>query len=149
MRTENDSNLLWPAHRQTEGGQTGEETEGPSGQIGNGQPSGQTGSGQSGPENSWTESDLMVERARQSWAGLKTHPDEPEENELPEKAAQVFYPAATKQSEGLWEGESEKNPFLDQHGQQYEWMEDTPSTKCNKCLVTSQLRLEVRTGGGD
>uniref|UniRef100_A0A3P8WWX6 Transmembrane protein 79b n=1 Tax=Cynoglossus semilaevis TaxID=244447 RepID=A0A3P8WWX6_CYNSE len=114
-----------------------------------------TKNGQSGPENSWTESDLMVERARQSWAGLKTHPDEPEENELPEKAAQVFYPAATKQSEGLWEGESEKNPFLDQHGQQYEWMEDTPSTKCNKyvlkvcvSLVTSALFFPFLVWGG-
>lgn len=118
---------------------------------------------------SWTESEreLMAEGERRGGgagegegAGLRTHleEEEPVENHLPEKAAQVFSPAVTvlnspsspRESEAFWEMASENSPFLgprgvpqdyNQHGYQYEWTEDKPPATCKyTCshLLTSQ-----------
>lgn len=100
---------------------------------------------------SWTESEreLMSEGERRG-AGLMTHlekEEEPVENQLPDKAAQVFSPAVTvlhspsspRESEAFWEMEAEKSPFLgpqgvpqdyNHHGYQYDWTEDTPPATC-------------------
>ncbi|KAG7474248.1 hypothetical protein JOB18_004923 [Solea senegalensis] len=121
-----------------------------------GQAEGQTG-GQTGKEDSWTESELLSEGAGPvgEWAGLRTHLDEPEENQLPAKAAQVF----TGQSEAFWDMEAEKRPFLGQHGHQ-EWTEDTPPATCGQgcyrrdilkvgvSLVTSALFFPFLVWGG-
>ncbi|KAK5873420.1 hypothetical protein PBY51_018462 [Eleginops maclovinus] len=73
-----------------------------------------------------------------------------EENQLPERAAQVFSPAVTvlRDTEAYWETQSEKSLFLgprgglqdyNQHGFQYEWTEDTPPNKLY--LNQEQLKL--------
>lgn len=93
---------------------------------------------------------------------LKTYLQKEEnlgENRLPEKAAQVFSPAVTvppshsapKDEVACWEIESEKSPFLnytgvdyDQHGFQYEWTETRAPTKCKYTfsdVVLSSFRL--------
>lgn len=73
---------------------------------------------------------------------------EEEENQLPEKAAQVFAPAVTilhsspaspRESQELWEMESQKSPFLvpqgtPRHGNQFYWEEDTNPSTC-RCTV--------------
>lgn len=119
---------------------------------------------------SWTESEreLMAEgrggAGEEEGAGLKTHleeEEEPVENQLPEKAAQVFSPAVTvlhspsspKESEAFWEMESEKSPFLgpggvpqdyNHHGYQYEWPEDTPPATCGRgCPYRDVLKVGV------
>ncbi len=104
---------------------------------------------------SWTESEreLMAEGERKGedegveLMTLLQEEEEPLENHLPEKAAQVFIPAvrvlpsptSPKESEAFWEMESEKSPFLgprgepqdyNHHGYQYEWTEDTPPATC-------------------
>ncbi|XP_028280951.1 transmembrane protein 79-like [Parambassis ranga] len=87
-------------------------------------------------------------------AGLRKHlgeeEEEPQENHLPEKAAQVFSPAVTvlpsppspRDREGFWERESEKSPFpgprrvphdYNHHGYQSEWPEETPPARCGQC----------------
>lgn len=81
-----------------------------------------------------------------------THLEEPVENHLPEKAAQVFNPAVNvlpspsthKESETFWEMQSERSPFLgprgvpqdyNQHSFQYDWTEDAPPARCKyTCL---------------
>lgn len=100
---------------------------------------------------SWTESEreLLSEGERRE-AGLVTHLEEEEEpiqNQLPDKAAQVFSPAVTilhspslaQESEAFWEMEAEKSAFLDpqgvpqdynHHGYQYDWTVDTPPATC-------------------
>ncbi|XP_041799160.1 transmembrane protein 79 [Chelmon rostratus] len=140
------STLQWPGDRQT-GGQTGK---------------GDRMSARSDislrEAVSWTESEreLMAEGERREGAGeeegvgLMTQleeEEEPVENHLPEKAAQVFSPAVTvlhspsspRESEAFWEMESEKSPFLgprgvpqdyNHHGYPYEWTEDTPPATC-------------------
>lgn len=139
--------LQWPADRQT-GGQTG------------------TADGMSARSDlslreaaSWTESqrELRAEGGGAGeGAGLVTHleeEEEPVENQLPEKAAQVFSPAVTvlqspsspRGSEAFWEVQSEKSPFLgprgvpedyNQDGFQYDWTEDPPPAACKyTCLL--------------
>lgn len=111
-------------------------------------------------------------------AGLLIHLEaEPVENHLPEKAAQVFSPTVTvlqspslpRDSEALWEMESEKSPFLgprgvpqdyNQHGYQYEWTKDTTPALCGRCcpsrdvlkmgvsLMTSALIFPFLVWGG-
>lgn len=91
-------------------------------------------------------------------SGLDTKEEEPLENQLPEKAAQVFAPAVTvlhsspvspRESRELWEMESQKSPFLvpqgiPHHENQFDWEEDTdPSTR--RCTVHHCL---WRAGGG-
>ncbi|XP_071325934.1 transmembrane protein 79-like isoform X2 [Trachinotus anak] len=182
------STMPWPGDRWA-GGQTG----------------GQTGKGdrisvRSSEAASWTESEreLMVEGERKGgvkggsgenkgvgligeWPELRTHleeeTEEPVENHLPEKAAQVFSPAVTvlpspsspRESEAFWEMESEKSPFLgprgvpqdyNQHGFQYEWTENTPPARCGRgcpsrdilkvgvSLVTSALFFPFLVWGG-
>lgn len=70
--------------------------------------------------------------------------EEPLENQLPEKAAQVFAPAVTilhsspaspRESQELWEMESQKSPFLvpqgtSHHETQFDWEEDTNPSTC-------------------
>ncbi|KAM6995284.1 transmembrane protein 79 [Tautogolabrus adspersus] len=143
---------------------------------------------------SWTESErelMVVEGERrggrggagggkQEGAGPRTHlkeEEEPTENQLPQKAAQVFSPAVTvllspsspKESEAFWEMESEKSPFLaprgvphdyNQHGYQYDWTEDKPPAACKGCcpsrdalkvgvsLMTSALFFPFLVWGG-
>uniref|UniRef100_A0A3P9LZY3 Transmembrane protein 79b n=1 Tax=Oryzias latipes TaxID=8090 RepID=A0A3P9LZY3_ORYLA len=88
---------------------------------------------------------------------LKTYLQKEEnlgENRLPEKAAQVFSPAVTvppshsapKDEVACWEIESEKSPFLnytgvdyDQHGFQYEWTETRAPTKCGLCCSSRDI----------
>ncbi|KAG7218829.1 hypothetical protein INR49_019671, partial [Caranx melampygus] len=173
------STLPWPGDRQT-GGQTGK---------------GDRVSVRSSEAASWTESEreLLAESKGgvkggaddaegveliDKWVGLKTHLEEdPAENHLPEKAAQVFSPAVTvlpspsspRETEVFWEMESEKSPFLgprvipqdyNQHGYQFEWTENTPPARCGQCcssrdilkmgvsLVTSALFFPFLVWGG-
>lgn len=92
---------------------------------------------------------------------LKEEESEAGENELPEKAAQVFSPAVTvlhspaspRDSEAFWEMESEKSPFLghqevrhdyDQHGYMHDWPEDTPPPRVGECCASRDvLKLGV------
>lgn len=92
---------------------------------------------------------------------LRTRLEEPTENHLPEKAAQVFSPAVTvlhspsspRAAEAFWEVESEKSPFLgpqgipqdyNQHGYPYEWTEDTLAAKCGcSCPSRDVLKWSV------
>lgn len=176
------STLPWPGDRRTgeqageqtgeqAGGQTGKQTgEQVSGQA-DGQTVGQTDrqtgksdrvSVKSG-EASWTESEkeLMAEEG----GGLTVKGagrDEPVENHLPEKAAQVFSPAvkvvtspsSRRGSEAFWETQSEKGSFLgrqdpskdyNQHGIQYNWTKGPPPAKCEyaypspACLLPDSL----------
>lgn len=74
--------------------------------------------------------------------------EEPLENQLPEKAAQVFAPAGTifhsspasrRESQELWEMESQKSPFLvpqgtPHHENQFDWEEDTNPSTC-RCTL--------------
>uniref|UniRef100_UPI0037E85D97 transmembrane protein 79 n=1 Tax=Semicossyphus pulcher TaxID=241346 RepID=UPI0037E85D97 len=158
------STMQWPGDRQT-GGQTG-------GHTGKADRMSVRSDISLREAASWTESEreLMVEGERrggggeEEGAGLKTHleeEEEPTENHLPEKAAQVFSPAVTvlqspsspRESEAFWEMESEKSPFLsprgvcqnyDQHGYQYEWTEDTPPATCRGgCLSRDALKVGV------
>ncbi|XP_039474910.1 transmembrane protein 79 isoform X2 [Oreochromis aureus] len=84
--------------------------------------------------------------------------EEPRENLLPEKAAQVFRPAMTalhspsslRESGPLWEMESEKSPFLGPRGvpedynQHYYLHEDLRSNKRGQCcLSTDVLKMGV------
>lgn len=138
------STLQWPGDRQA-GGQTGK-----------GDRASVRSDGSLREAASWTESEreLMAERERKGGGGaseeegpgLRTHLEkeleELEENQLPEKAAQVFSPAVTvlpspsspRESEAFWELESERGPFLtsgapqdyNQHGYQYEWATERP-----------------------
>lgn len=115
---------------------------------------------------SCTESErmLIVKREKrgggaseQPETGLVTHKkeEEPVENQLPGKAAQVFAPAATilhsspsspKESREFWEMELEKSLFLapegtPHHENHFDWEEDTnPST----CRCTVYLSVEGR-----
>lgn len=119
---------------------------------------------------SWTESEreLLAEGERRAGGGasegegggLLTHleEEEPVENQLPEKAAQVFSPAVTvlhspsspRESEAFWEMQSEKSPFLgpqgvhedyNHDGFQYDWPEDTPRATCKyTCLLSCLSR---------
>lgn len=115
---------------------------------------------------SWTESqrELRAEGEKRAGGGasdgegegLVTHleeEEEPAENQLPEKAAQVFSPAVTilhspsspRGSEAFWEVQSEKSPFLgprgvpedcNHDGFQYDWAEDPPPAPCKyTCLL--------------
>ncbi|XP_063737408.1 LOW QUALITY PROTEIN: transmembrane protein 79-like [Eleginops maclovinus] len=79
-----------------------------------------------------------------------------EENQLPERAAQVFSPAVTvlRDTEAYWETQSEKSLFLgprgglqdyNQHGFQYEWTEDTPPNKCGGCRDVLKLSVSLGT----
>ncbi|RVE63277.1 hypothetical protein OJAV_G00163870 [Oryzias javanicus] len=76
------------------------------------------------------------------------------ENRLPEKAAQVFSPAVTvlpshaapKDDVASWEMESEKSPFLNytggdynQHAFQYEWTESRGPTKRGLCCSSGDI----------
>lgn len=77
-----------------------------------------------------------------------TKEGEPLENQLPEKAAKVFAPAVTilhssptppRESQELWEMESQKSPFLvpqgaPHHENQFHWEEDTNLSTC-RCTV--------------
>ncbi|XP_041649815.1 transmembrane protein 79-like [Cheilinus undulatus] len=127
---------------------------------------------------SWTESEreLMVEReekvgngggGKEEGAGSRAHledeEEEPSENHLPEKAAQVFNPAVTvlnspsspRESEAFWEMGSEKSPFIsprgdpndfDNHGYLYEWSEERPPGKCGcgqGCSSRDTLKIGV------
>lgn len=142
------STLQWPGDRQA-GGQTGK-----------GDGASVRSDGSLREAASWTESErgLMAERERKGGGGaseeegpaLGTHlaeeVEELEENQLPEKAAQVFSPAVTvlpspsspRGSEAFWESESERGPFLasgapqdyNQHGYQYEWATERPPASC-------------------
>lgn len=142
------STLQWPGDRQA-GGQTGK-----------GDRASVRSDGSLREAASWTESEreLMAERERKGGGGaseedgpaLGTHLEEEleelEENQLPEKAAQVFSPAVTvlpspsspRESEAFWELESERGPFLtsgaprdyNQHGYQYEWATERPPASC-------------------
>lgn len=74
--------------------------------------------------------------------------EEPLENKLPEKAAQVFAPAVTvlhssptspRENQELWEMESQKSPFLVPQGtshyeNQFDWEEATNPSTC-RCTV--------------
>ncbi|XP_070768372.1 transmembrane protein 79 isoform X2 [Enoplosus armatus] len=154
------STLPWPGDRQT-GGQTGK-----------GDRMSVRSDISQREADSWTESEreLMAEGERKGGAageeegvGLRTHleEEEPVENHLPAKAAQVFSPAVTvlhspsspRESEAFWEMESEKSPFLgprgvpqdyNQHGYQYEWTEDTPPALCGRgCPSRDVLKVGV------
>ncbi|KAM3614807.1 uncharacterized protein V6R79_019212 [Siganus canaliculatus] len=117
---------------------------------------------------SWTESERELiaertgERAGGEGAGLRTHleEEEPAENHMPEKAAQVFSPAMTvlpspsppRDTEAFWEMESEKQPFLgpqgvsqnyNNHGYQYEWPEDTTLACGGSCVSRDTLKMGV------
>ncbi|XP_008296949.1 transmembrane protein 79-like [Stegastes partitus] len=159
------STLQWPAHRET-GGQTSKQT-------GNGDRMSVRSDMSLREASSWTESERELKAEGESrglgkeaglmgeGAGLKTHlEEEPEENHLPEKAAQVFSPAVTvlpspsspRDSEAFWEMGSEKSPFLgpqepqdyNQHGYQYEWTEDTPHARCGQgCPSRDVLKVGV------
>ncbi|XP_026173055.1 transmembrane protein 79 [Mastacembelus armatus] len=159
------STLQWTRDRQADG-QTG------------GQPGrGDRMSVRSSEAASWTESEreLAAEGLRKEGGGgegrgkgeeeeadPQTHlggGEEPVENHLPEKAAQVFSPAMSiqpcplspREHAGLCEIESEKSPFLgpqgvpqdySQHVYQYEWAQDTPPTRC-RCGCPSRDVLKV------
>ncbi|TWW79868.1 transmembrane protein 79-like isoform X2 [Takifugu flavidus] len=84
--------------------------------------------------------------------------EEPLENQLPEKAAQVFAPALTiphsspaltRESQELWEMESQKSPLLvpqgtPYHENQFNWEEDTnPSTFGCRCPPREVLKVGV------
>lgn len=110
--------------------------------------------------SSWTESEREL-KAEQGMKGgglekgvrlagegiehLREEEEDAVENYLPEKAAQVFGPAAAllpspsspKNTETFRELESERSPFLgsqgvnyNQHGYQFEFTEDTPPAQC-------------------
>lgn len=115
--------------------------------------------------SSWTESEREL-KAEQGMKGgvvekgvglagegiehLRKEEEEAVENYLPEKAAQVFGPAAAilpspsspKDTETFRELESERSPFLgsqevncNQHGYQFEFAEDAPPAWCKyTCL---------------
>ncbi|XP_033989325.1 transmembrane protein 79 [Trematomus bernacchii] len=99
----------------------------------------QRGERQTGEAVSWTESERQTG----------------EENQLPERAAQVFSPAVTvlRDPEAFWETQSEKSPFLgpqglqdyNQHGFQYESTEDTPPNKCGGCRDVLKLSVSLGT----
>lgn len=164
------STLQWPGDRQT-GGHAGK---------------GDRMSVRSSEVASWTESErqLLAEKERtgggaheEEGAGLQSHPEkeEPVENKLPEKAAQVFTldvlpsPSPPTEHEALWEMEPEKSPFLGPRGvqqdynqqvYQYEWTRDTPPSRCGQCcpsrdtlkmgvsLMTSALFFPFLVWGG-
>ncbi|XP_069576385.1 transmembrane protein 79 [Brachyistius frenatus] len=172
VRSSNMETLQWPGDRQT------------AGQI-----AGQTGKGDRmsvrsdtshREASSWTESEreLKAEGERrgggadedegvglnEDGAGLRTHlkeEEEPGENHLPEKAAQVFSPAVTVQpspssprdTEAFWENEPEKSSFLgshgvpqdyNQHGHRYGWTEEVPASKCGRgCPSRDVLKMGV------
>lgn len=86
--------------------------------------------------------------------------EEPAENHMPEKAAQVFSPAMTvlpspsppRDNEAFWEMESEKQPFLgpqgisqdyNNYGYQYEWTDDTTPACGRSCLSRDTLKVGV------
>ncbi|KAK2845230.1 hypothetical protein Q5P01_011889 [Channa striata] len=126
---------------------------------------------------SWIESE-GDRRVKIEGEGLcsSTHLEESVENRLPEKAARVFSPVDTlpspsthRQSEVLWEMQSEKSPFLrprgvpqdySQHGYQYDWAEGTPparyvqgcpsrdALKVGVSLMTSALLFPFLVWGG-
>ncbi|XP_049439705.1 transmembrane protein 79-like [Epinephelus fuscoguttatus] len=155
------STLQWPGDRQT-GGQT-------AGQTSKGDRMSVRSDNSVREAASWTESEreLIAEGKRRGAEGREegaepmTHlEEEPTENHLPEKAAQVFNPAVTvlhapsspRESEAFWEMESEKSPFLssrvpqdyNQHGYQYEWTEDKPPAKCGRaCPHRDVLKVGV------
>uniref|UniRef100_A0A3P8SXT2 Transmembrane protein 79b n=1 Tax=Amphiprion percula TaxID=161767 RepID=A0A3P8SXT2_AMPPE len=154
------STLQWPAYRET-GGQTGRKTGIQSGNVDRMSVRSEMSLREA---SSWTESERELKaesRGGGEEAGLKTHlEEEPEENHLPEKAAQVFSPAVTvlpspsspRENDPFWEMESEKSPFLgpqapqdyNQHGYQYEWAEDTPPAKCGRgCPSRDILKVGV------
>lgn len=89
----------------------------------------------------------------QDETGLLTHLDkkeeDPVENQLPEKAAQVFAaelsilhssPSSPMESQEVWEMESQKSPFLVPQGtpycdNQFDWEEDKPPSTCRCTFV--------------
>lgn len=112
--------------------------------------------------SSWTESEPGLKTGWQVNGGGAGPPGEAIEhlkkeagpdggNYLPEKAAQVFGPAAAvlpsspKQAEAFWDMESERSPFLgpqtpNLQGSQVHWMEDTPPARCKcTCCLTCPL----------
>lgn len=113
--------------------------------------------------SSWTESERALKAGKDVGAGLtgeekKLLETEDGQNHLPEKAAQVFSPAVTvlsspsspRDTEAFWEGESERSPFLDpgevdynQHGYQYEFEDNPPSSCCHGCSGKDTLKLGV------
>ncbi|KAM9309330.1 transmembrane protein 79 [Pholidichthys leucotaenia] len=124
----------------------------------------------SAPEaSSWTESERELKaEGEKRGGGAKgeekvglNEEEEPGENRLPEKAAQVFSPAITvlrspsspRTSEAFWEVESEKSPFLgaqgvpqdyNHHGYLYEWKQEEPRAKCGRgCPSRDILKLGV------
>ncbi|XP_067366556.1 transmembrane protein 79-like isoform X2 [Channa argus] len=146
------STLQWPGEKQT-GGQTAK---------------GNRTSLRSCEAASWTESEraLTAEGGRGAEVegevlGSSTHLEESVENHLPEKAAQVFSPAvdalsspsSQRQSEAMWEMQSEKSPFLsprglpqdfNQHDYQFDWTEGTPPTRCGQgCPSRDALKVGV------
>ncbi|KAM7421691.1 hypothetical protein PAMA_015710 [Pampus argenteus] len=161
------STLQWPGGRQT-GGQTGGQT---GRQVGKCDRMSVRSDVSLRDAASWTESELMAdvgvggqqsgegEEAESVGKGVElrgTHleeEDKPAENQLPEKAAQVFSPAVTvlhspsspRESEGFWE--LEKTPFLgsqglqdyNQHGYQYDWTTETPPSRCGRCCSTRDI----------
>nr|XP_057908921.1 transmembrane protein 79 isoform X2 [Doryrhamphus excisus]XP_057908922.1 transmembrane protein 79 isoform X2 [Doryrhamphus excisus]XP_057908923.1 transmembrane protein 79 isoform X2 [Doryrhamphus excisus] len=96
-------------------------------------------------------------RSLTSWEdgkqALNVKRGEPEENQLPEKAAQVFHPAviqslsSSRQSETM--GEIDKSPQnvsqgFNQHGFPYDWREDTPQTTDGRgCPSRDNLKICV------
>ncbi|XP_028984033.1 transmembrane protein 79 isoform X5 [Betta splendens] len=161
--------LQWPTDREPRGptdreprGPTDREPRGPTDR----EPRGQTGkahgmSVRSSEAASCTESDreLIEERG-----GPTTHPEEPVEepveNQLPDKAAQVFSPAGNhfspsprEENQLLWDPQPEQTPFLapaglpqlySPRGLQEEWAEDRPPASCGRgCFSRSALKVGV------
>ncbi|XP_014867031.1 PREDICTED: transmembrane protein 79 [Poecilia mexicana] len=107
--------------------------------------------------SSWTESERGRRMERAGLIGEER--GRLEENQLPEKAAQVFSPAVTvlpspaasRDTEAFWEMESERSPFLsprqvdyNQHGYQFDFPEDTPPSTCKGgCSGRDALKLGV------
>ncbi|KAM7382795.1 hypothetical protein PAMP_002505 [Pampus punctatissimus] len=183
------STLQWPGDKET-GGQAGGQA---GGQVGKGDRMSVRSDISLRDAASWTESELMADggvREHQSGEGegaesigegvesrgthLEKEEEKPAENQLPEKAAQVFSPAVTvlhspsspRESEAFWE--LEKTPFLgsqglqdyNQHGYQYDWTPETPPSRCGQCcssrdilkmstsLMTSALLFPMLVWGG-
>ncbi|XP_054638311.1 transmembrane protein 79-like [Dunckerocampus dactyliophorus] len=111
-------------------------------------------------EDRYTRSDTSF-RNRTSWADSKRalnvnrgENEEPKENHLPEKAAQVFCPAATQslsssRQSGKTMLEMDKSPQkvsqgFHQHGFKYDWREDTPqATDGRGCPSRDNLKVGV------
>lgn len=109
-----------------------------------------------------SEREALVNSEKRSEGGandkttLETHPEkkeeEPVENQLPEKAAQVFTPAVTvlrpspsspRENPELWEMESQKSPLLVPQGMPHNYNQQEYQFECDEATLPSTCTCTV------